>query len=118
MMQTDVRPENAPASALPAVAEGPPITAGSFRALVTIAEQAVRDDAVAARQLAALERLRLIEAMRLEHLDEQVWAKLLDRAQEAAARGENSFELIRFPCDLCSDGGRKIDVAEINWPTT
>jgi hypothetical protein len=85
---------------------------------VIIAEQAVRDDAVAAKQLSALERLRQIKAMLLEHLDRQVWVKLLDRAQAAAAQGENSFELIRFPCDLCSDGGRKIDVAEIDWPTT
>ena len=56
--------------------------------------------------------------MRLEHLDTEVWAKLLDRAQVAATDGESSFELVRFPCDLCSDGGRKIGVAEIDWPTT
>ena len=120
MMQTDVRPEDAPAPAPrgPAAAEGPPLTAGSFRELVTIAKQVVSDDAVAAKQLAALERLRQIKAMSLEHLDKQVWAKLLDRAQAAAAQGESSFELIRFPCDLCSDGGRKIDVAEIDWPST
>jgi CBS domain-containing protein len=116
--QTDVRPENGPASALAAVAEGPQVAAGSFRELLTIAEQAVRDDTVAAKQVSALERLRQINAMLQEDLDKQVWAKPLDRAQAAAAHGENSFELIRFPCDLCSDGGRKIDVAEIDWPTT
>ena len=122
MMQTNVRPEDAPASPPPSLepagAEVTPVTAGSFRELVTIAEQTVRDDAVAAKQLAALERLRQIKAMLLEHLDKEVWAKLLDRAQAAAAQGESSFELIRFPCDLCSDGGRKIDVAENDWPKT
>jgi hypothetical protein len=118
MMQTGVRPENAPASALAAVAEKPPVTAGSFRELMTIAKQVGRDDAVAVKHLAALERQRQIEAMLLEHLDKQLWVKLLDRAQAAAAQGESSFELIRFPCDLCSDGGRKIDVAEIDWPST
>ena len=118
MMQTDVRPENAPASALAAVAERPAVTAGSFRELVTTAKQVGRDDAVAVKQLAALERERQIEAMLLEHLDKQLWVKLLDRAQAAATLGESSFELIRFPCDLCSDGGRKIDVAEIDWPST
>ena len=121
MMQTNVRPEDAPASppsAEPAALEGPPVTAGSFRGLVTIAEQTVRDDVIAAKHLAALERLRQIKAMLLEHLDKEEWAKLLDRAQAAAAQGESSFELMRFPCDLCSDGGRKIDVAENDWPTT
>jgi hypothetical protein len=118
MMQTDVRSEDAPASALPEVAERPPLTAGSFRELVTISEQVVSDDARAAKRLAARERRHQINAMLLEHLDEEGWAELLDRAQAAAAKGASSFELIRFPCDLCSDGGRKIDVAETDWPTT
>jgi predicted transcriptional regulator len=54
MMQTDLRPENAPASALAAVAERAPVTAGSFRELVTVAKQVGRDDAVAVKNLAAL----------------------------------------------------------------
>ena len=84
---------------------------------MTVAEETVRDDALAAKQLAAHERLRQIKAMLLEHLDKEAWATLLDRAQ-AAAEGESSFELMRFPCDLSSDGGRKIGVAENDWPTT
>ena len=122
MMQTNVRPEDAPPSPPPSeeqpAVERPPVTAGSFRELVTIAEETVRDDALAAKQMAALERLGQIKAMLLEHLDKEAWATLLDRAQAAAAEGESSFELIRFPCDLCSDGGRKIGVAENDWPTT
>ncbi len=120
MMQTNVRPEDAspPPSTEPAAPEREPVTAGSFRELVTVAEETVRDDALAAKQLAAHERLRQIKAMLLEHLDKEAWATLLDRAQAAAAEGESAFELIRFPCDLCSDGGRKIGVAENDWPTT
>jgi len=122
MMRTDVRPEDAPegvttVAAPPPTAE-PPATAAGFRELVTVAEQTVRNDAVAAKEMAELERLRQIKLMLNKHLDERVWAKLIDRAKDAAAHGENSFELIRFPCDLCSDGGRKIDVAEADWPTT
>ena len=110
MMQTNVRPEDAPAAAPPSAnsaAEAPPPIAGSFRELVTIAEDTVRSDAVAGKQLAALEHQRQIKAMRLVHLDTGVWLKLLDRAQAAAVRGESSFELIRFPWDLCSDGVAK-----------
>ncbi len=36
----------------------------------------------------------------------------------AAARGESQLELIRFPSDLCSDGGRKIRVREQGWEDT
>ena len=122
MMQTDVRPEDvaalAPSAAAPAADKRPVVTARAFRDLVTVAKQGVRDDAVSAKHEAALERVRQIKAMLLEHLDTQAWSKLLDRAQAAAAQGENTFELVRFPCALCSDGGRKIDVAETDWPTT
>ena len=121
MMQTYVRPEDTPVSSAVSAAAAPvrpPITAGGFRHLVSVKEQAVLDVAVEAKEIAALGRLREIKAMLLEHLDAEVWSKLLDRAQAAAASGENTFELIKFPCDLCSDGGRKIDVAESDWPTT
>ena len=40
------------------------------------------------------------------------------RARDAATHGEKSLEVLRFPCDLCTDGSRKIDVAETDWPTT
>jgi hypothetical protein len=78
---------------------------------MTIAKQVGRHDAVAVKHLAALERERQIEAMLLEHLDKQLWVKLLDRAQAAAARGESSFELIRFPCDSAATV-----VAKSTWP--
>ena len=95
MMQTNVRPEDAPASASPsmepAAPERDPVTSGSFRELVTIAKETVREDALAAKQLAALERLRQIKAMLLEHLDKEAWATLLDRAQAAAARGRKQL---------------------------
>lgn len=118
MMQTDVRPEHPPASAPPTTVNRPVVTANAFRTLVTISKQAERDDAIAAERQIKLDRQRQVEAMLLEHLDQEMWATLLERARSAAANGEKSFELFRFPCDLCSDGGRKIDVAEADWTTT
>jgi hypothetical protein len=121
MMQTDVRPEDASASPIPSLppeADRAAVTADGFRALVAASKQAERDDAVAAKQQAKLDQQRRTEAMRQEHLGEHAWARLLERALAAASHGEKSFELIRFPCDLCSDGSRKIDVAEADWPTT
>ena len=104
-------------SAAPVVAP-PAITAEAFLALVTASKQAEKDEAVAAKEQVKLEQERRVKAMLQEHVGTPAWTALLERAQAAAARGENSFELIRFPCDLCSDGGRKIDVAETDWPTT
>jgi hypothetical protein len=37
------------------------------------------------------------------------------RAREAAKAGEKEFELMRFPSQLCRDGGRAINVGEEGW---
>ncbi len=36
----------------------------------------------------------------------------------AAERGERELLLVQFPGQLCSDGGRAINVAEEGWPST
>ena len=46
------------------------------------------------------------------------WSEMLDKAKLAARSGEQEFMMLRFPSDLCSDGGRKIDVAEEGWEGT
>jgi len=117
MMKTESRPPEAPPSAAPRVAQ-PAITAEAFATLVTASKQAEKDDAVAAKAQAKLALVHRIKDMLQEHVGTPAWTALLERARIAAAHGENSFELIRFPCDLCSDGGRKIGVAEADWPTT
>jgi len=121
MMQTDIRREDefaAATRASPETIDRPAVTADAFRALVTASKQAERDQAITAKQNAKLEQQRRIKEMLGEHLDPKVWVGLLGRAQSAATQGEKSFELFRFPCDVCSDGSRKIDVAETDWPTT
>ncbi|HTT81575.1 MAG TPA: hypothetical protein VMF86_18055, partial [Stellaceae bacterium] len=37
---------------------------------------------------------------------------------EAAEHGERDFMLLRFPSDLCADGGRAINSALPEWPAT
>jgi len=118
MMKTESRPTALTRSAIAPIPVAPAITANAFLTLVTASQQAGRDQAFAAKGQAKLELKRQVNDMLQEHLDSSAWAALLERAQAAATLGENSFELVRFPCDLCSDGGRKIDVAETGWPAT
>jgi CBS domain-containing protein len=115
MMQTDLRPENAPASALAAVAERAPVTAGSFRELVTVAKQVGRDDAVAVKNLAALERERQIEACCWTTSSYGSSGSTAPQRRRHRAKAALTHPI---PCDPCSDGGRKIDVAEIDWSST
>lgn len=36
----------------------------------------------------------------------------------AAKRGEHQIQAITFPCSFCTDGGRRINIADPEWPTT
>jgi hypothetical protein len=53
-----------------------------------------------------------------ERLSEDEWRTKLERALEAAARGEKEFLLLRFPSELCEDGGRMINAPDPDWPST
>lgn len=53
-----------------------------------------------------------------ERLSDDDWRIMLERALEAAARGEKEFLLFRFPSELCEDGGRMINAPDPDWPKT
>ncbi|MCP5373717.1 MAG: CBS domain-containing protein [Hyphomicrobiales bacterium] len=52
------------------------------------------------------------------HVDDGYWQGLMHQAREAAERGEQEFMLLRFPSQLCSDGGRAVNVPLPDWPKT
>ena len=94
------------------------LSAAAFREAVRAhkAEAIVQEQAHARE--AQLERRRQIKALLDYHVGEELWRALLHHAELAATTGEQELMLLRFPSDLCSDGGRKIDVAEEGWEET
>jgi CBS domain-containing protein len=93
-------------------------SASAFRNDVR-AFKAERDDRKqAARREAKLGRRRQIKALLDHHVSAQLWRELLEHAELAARGGEQELMLLRFPSDLCIDGGRKIDVVEKGWEET
>jgi CBS domain-containing protein len=94
------------------------LSAAAFREAVRAhkAEAIVQEEAHTRE--AQLERRRQIKALLDYHVGEELWRALLHHAELAATTGEQELMLLRFPSDLCSDGGRKIDVAEDGWEET
>jgi CBS domain-containing protein len=70
------------------------------------------------RRAAAEERRHRVAALIDHHITEESWRGLVHRARLAAERGEKEFMLLRFPSQLCSDGGRAVNAGEPHWPTT
>ncbi len=77
-----------------------------------------RDHLIADRDAARLKRQRDVKVLLQAHLQEAFWQELLIHAEAAAKNGELEMLMLAFPCELCSDGGRMIDVAEPGWEST
>ncbi len=94
------------------------LSASSFRHLV--------DDSVSKKvhwqedQRKAAEEQRKAKMKELidHHLTDEHWRNVLHQARIAAENGEKEVLLLQFPHELCSDGGRAINVAEPGWQST
>jgi hypothetical protein len=94
------------------------LSAEAFRDAVRACKAESIDQRQALKREAQLQRQRKIETLLNQHVSDAQWSEMLDKAKLAAGRGEQEFMLLRFPSDLCSDGGRKINVAEEGWEGT
>jgi hypothetical protein len=59
-----------------------------------------------------------VKELAARRLGDEQWRNLLAQARESAAAGMNELMLIRFPSQLCVDGGRAINAPDANWPQT
>ena len=101
-----------------AVPEEDGLSASNFRHLVSdaVSQKAHQQD----HQRHAVEEQRKAKMKELidHHLTDEHWRGILHQARIAAEHGEREILVLQFPHELCSDGGRAINVAEPDWPST
>jgi hypothetical protein len=51
-----------------------------------------------------------------QHLRADAREHFTRMVREAAERGRNEIEIIRFPSSFCTDGGRRINNFDADWP--
>jgi hypothetical protein len=69
------------------------------------------------RAMAEQRRRRIVELID-QHISDISWHALIHRARQAAEQGEKEFMLLRFPSQLCGDGGRAINSGRPGWAET
>ena len=104
-------------TALPLLPE-PVITANAFNALVQRFRHRKADQRLLEGQAVLSNRQDIVNSLLEQKLTEANWHDLVQQALAAAAAGESEMLLLRFPCQLCSDGGRAINVPELDWPNS
>ncbi len=104
--------------AQPPQADDSALLAAEFRRLVADHERQKIADREAQRRAAAEQQRRQVADLIDHHISEQSWRGLMHQARQAAERGEKEILALRFPSQLCSDGGRAINAGEPGWPAT
>jgi CBS domain-containing protein len=94
------------------------LIASNFRRLMADHEQQEVQHRQEHRRAEAARRRRRVAEMIDEHISDESWRVLVHEARRAAERGEKEFMILRFPCQLCGDGGRAVNAAESDWPTS
>ena len=102
-----------------------PATAGTFSAADLKRRMAEREAAKAAEELSRMkeqeERQKAVMAEFHKPPDrtaEQLLQSVMQLVNQAADRGQTEVQVYRFPNDLCSDRGRRINNLEPDWPQT
>jgi CBS domain-containing protein len=104
----------------------PPVTqpdeassaAADFRRLAADFESTEAHRREDLRQSAGEERHHRAEQLIGKHISDGSWRHLVHEARTAAEQGLKEFLLLRFPSQVCSDGGRAVNVPDPSWPAT
>jgi CBS domain-containing protein len=107
--------EGGAASAAPA--EGK-LTIEDFKGLAADFERHEADRRDEDRRAIAERRRETVKTLVDQHIADESWKSVLHTAREAAEHGQKEFMLLRFPSDVCSDGGRAINAPLPDWPKT
>jgi CBS domain-containing protein len=94
------------------------LDAAAFRTLVEDFQTGAAQHHDETRRAEAEQRQLLAKQLIDTHVSDEVWRGLLHQARQSAEAGGKECLLLRFPNELCTDGGRAIDVAQEGWPAT
>ncbi len=94
------------------------VTADALRTLMADFDNQKVEQHDKDRQAAVEQRKAQVQDLTEHHVEDANWQDILRRARVAAGEGLKELLLLRFPGELCSDGGRAINAPEDDWPET
>jgi len=70
------------------------------------------------KQEKELEQQHLREAFLAQEVQPQAIERINSAVSTAARQGKNQIQVLTFPSKYCTDGGRRINIADPDWPGT
>jgi CBS domain-containing protein len=109
---------NEPRTGPTSAPDEPRLTVADFHRLVADHDKKEMQHRDEERRVAAEQRKRETAERIDRHISDVSWRNLVHQARLAAENGEKELMLLRFPSQVCSDGGRAVNMGEANWPAT
>lgn len=89
-----------------------------LKMIASDAEMAEVEEEKQLRQKKKQQEVELREAFMSRHVAPEAIERINNAVRVAAQNGHHHLQVITFPSSYCSDGGRKINIADPEWPTT
>jgi hypothetical protein len=89
-----------------------------LKQIASDAEMAKMDEELHVKRRKEQQQAELREAFMSREIHPQAIDRINNAVRIAAERGNHQVEIITFPCSFCSDGGRRINIADPQWPST
>jgi hypothetical protein len=64
------------------------------------------------------QELELREAFMSREIHPQAIDRINNAVRVAAKQGQHQLQVVTFPCKFCTDGGRRINIGDPEWPST
>jgi hypothetical protein len=89
-----------------------------LKMIASDAEMAEAEEEKQLRQKKKQQEGELREAFMSRHVAPDAIERINNAVRVAAQNGHHHLQVITFPSSYCSDGGRRINIADPEWPTT
>jgi hypothetical protein len=89
-----------------------------LRMITSDAEMEKVDEERRLKQKKEKEALELKEAFLAREIHPQAIERVNNAVSIAAKNGQTQLQILTFPASYCSDGGRRINIADPEWPST
>jgi hypothetical protein len=89
-----------------------------LKQIASDAEMAKMDEEERAKRKKDQHQAELREAFMSREIHAEAIERINKAVRIAAEQGHHQIEVITFPCTFCSDGGRRINIADPEWPNT
>ena len=89
-----------------------------LKMIASDAEMAEVEEEKQLRQKKKQQEVELREAFMSRHVAPEAIERINNAVRVAAQNGHHHLQVITFPSSYCSDAGRRINIADPEWPTT